>query len=344
MGYPCTFPLVIVYVPKSVGGLGFRHLDAEQGLQKCLQLIKHLHACTSTGTIYQILLEQYQIQAGIKDHALINTEPLPWCTAPWTKTMWWFLHQIGGQIWLENPWIQHPHRANDKFIIDKLLKQNLNPKKLQALNNVQIALKVTTVAEITLHTREQLIAALLKQPMPPANKQMAQNPNHSTLCWPKAANPTAQQWRLWSKIIWHTFAKTGSLNLQYPLGPWIAHYNTNYEWTWCICTTTYNLYHNSQQGWVAYWPDMLQWTYICDTHQNTPPTAPIPDTPVMPIIQSEYIDIKFPIMNIHTAVEPPITCMPQLIHILTPPPPNSGNSPYGTRSDPMPIYMHYMNE
>ena len=100
-----------------------------------------------------------------------------------------------------NSWIQHPCRAHNKFIMDKLLKQNLNPKKLQALNNVQIALKVTTVAEITLHTREQLIAALLKQPTPPDNEQMTQNPNHSTLCWPKAANPTTQQWRLWSKII-----------------------------------------------------------------------------------------------------------------------------------------------
>jgi len=61
MGYPIHFPCAVVYAPIDVGGLGFRHLGSEQGVQHVLQLVKHLRAGTMNGQLYQTLINAYQI-------------------------------------------------------------------------------------------------------------------------------------------------------------------------------------------------------------------------------------------------------------------------------------------
>jgi len=65
LGYPHTFPWSMVYTSTSRGGLGFHHLGYEQGLQKCMQLIKQMPASTSMGRTSQIILEHYQLMAGL---------------------------------------------------------------------------------------------------------------------------------------------------------------------------------------------------------------------------------------------------------------------------------------
>jgi len=42
MGYHCNMPNAVIYAPATHGGLGLKHLHTEQGLQKALQIIKHL--------------------------------------------------------------------------------------------------------------------------------------------------------------------------------------------------------------------------------------------------------------------------------------------------------------
>ncbi len=115
----------------------------------------------------------------------------------------------------------------------------------------------------------------------------------------------------------HPLCQTRSLTLQTPLGSWNKHYDTNNDWMWHICNTTYNLYHHSPQGWVTYWLDMLQCTYVWYTYHTTHPTAPIPITPATPMIQTDYIwnqttDNSHP----HTHWTPQ-THLTQLIQMLT---------------------------
>ncbi len=82
LGYPRTFPQAITYVLPDQGGVGFLHLGHEQGLQKCLQLIKHL--CTNTGirAIYRIMLQHYQLLSGLPTSKLEDNWPLLWSNAP----------------------------------------------------------------------------------------------------------------------------------------------------------------------------------------------------------------------------------------------------------------------
>jgi len=106
LGYLWTFPRSMVYASASRGGLGFRHLRYEQGLQKCMQLIKQIRTATSMGVISQIIMEHYQLMAGISKPVLKDTCTLSWSNAKWFDTMWqWFLHEINGQIIFKKPGI-----------------------------------------------------------------------------------------------------------------------------------------------------------------------------------------------------------------------------------------------
>jgi len=59
------FPRAVVFVPNSKGGIGFQHLGMEQGVQKVIQLLKHVQVDTPMGKIITILLGQAQLSYGI---------------------------------------------------------------------------------------------------------------------------------------------------------------------------------------------------------------------------------------------------------------------------------------
>jgi len=121
MGYPCTFPQAVVYIPRAKGGLGFCHLSAEQGMQKVLQVLKHICANTTTGTIYTVLINHYQLTAGIADPVLENPILIPWSSAYWVDTLWAYLKHTKGKIILHNLWIPLICRAHDQFIMEAIL-------------------------------------------------------------------------------------------------------------------------------------------------------------------------------------------------------------------------------
>jgi len=196
------------------------------------------------------------------------------------------------------------------------------------------------MANIMTHTGDQLCTNLVLQLTLFPDILVHYNPNQSMLCLPQSVSPMAHNWWLWSKIICCTFAKTGSLTLQHPLRLWTEHYTTDYDWTWHICNTTFSLYNNSPRGWKLYWPNMLCHTYVWYTHHPIGTTAPIPATPVTPVIQLEYIEIKLPLNPIHPPIELPQHQMTNFICILTtqlPP----GNNHCGTRYDPMQTYTPF---
>jgi len=73
MGYRRTMPQAVVYAPKALGGVGFRHLWAEQGVQQSMQLIKHLRAQTSNGALFKLVINTYQLHSGLSHPILEDT-------------------------------------------------------------------------------------------------------------------------------------------------------------------------------------------------------------------------------------------------------------------------------
>jgi len=105
MRYPWTFPHAAAYMPKTHGGIGLCHLGAKQGTQKILQILKHMHAKTTIGTVYQVLIDQYQMNSGFPEPILETTTAIAWSQAYWIDTLCTYLAQIKGKIILEQPWL-----------------------------------------------------------------------------------------------------------------------------------------------------------------------------------------------------------------------------------------------
>jgi len=113
MGYPRTFPCAVTYAASDRGGIGFHHLGHEQGLQKCIQILKHIRANTTIGQAYAITLNHYQLMSGLSQPILEDTRPLHWSTARWVDQLRAFLHGIKGQIHLHRPWLPTARREHD---------------------------------------------------------------------------------------------------------------------------------------------------------------------------------------------------------------------------------------
>jgi len=73
-------PKDVVYAPSSHDSLGFCHLHMEQGLQKVLQILKHLCTKTTLGDTIDIAIKAHQIHAGVALPILEYTNPIPWIT------------------------------------------------------------------------------------------------------------------------------------------------------------------------------------------------------------------------------------------------------------------------
>ncbi len=87
IGYNKNMPKAVVYTPTSHGGLGLKLLHTKQGLQKVLQVLKHLRAKTTLSKLITTTIDAYQLQAGIPSHILIDTKPLLWMPDRWVTQL-----------------------------------------------------------------------------------------------------------------------------------------------------------------------------------------------------------------------------------------------------------------
>jgi len=220
MGYNRNMPKAVMYNPTSHGGLGIRHLPSEQGLQKILHAIKHLHTKTSLGNLLTVSLQAYQIQAGLAECILVNTHPLPWTPNWWITNLRSALHEIQGQIRIHHLWMIPPSWINDRHLMDDFLDAGHTPKELQTINSCHLHLQVTTLAEITNHTGTHLLPDIMSST---SNK----SPTLTTISvskysWPTQPSPTKAAWKIWTKALQKQYTKPGlSSTLKIPLGSWL---------------------------------------------------------------------------------------------------------------------------
>jgi len=219
-GYNRNMPKAVVYAPTSHGGLGFRHLHSEQGLQKVLQILKHLRTRTSLGTTIDLAIKAHQMHAGVALPILEYTNPLPWMSDRWITNVREFLHSTQSTIQLDSPWTIPILRRHDIHLMNAFNEAGYSKNELQILNHCRLALQITTLAEITDHTRGRLIPeALLNASITP-NLKLVSTSNHN---WPQQPSPSKTAWTLWNKALCKRFTKPGLPNqLRHPLGPWTA--------------------------------------------------------------------------------------------------------------------------
>jgi len=322
MGYLHTYPQSVAHAPKTQGGARLCHLSTKHGAQKVLQIIKHMQANMMLGTVYIILINHYQLNSGLSQPILKHTTKLPWSQAYWFDTLCEFLNQIQGKILLENLWITHQQQANNQHIMQALLQANL-PLMLhdyKVLNNIHIHLQVNTSSEISNHAGMHLCHECMHAPTPLPNKQQC-HPNHSTLQWPNHTTPSTTNWKLWNQTI-HKILLVSNMNkLTQPLGMLNEHYQTDYQWNWTICPTTYNLYHCQDTVWMQYHPTTLHQTYV--QYQDKPESIHDPLTclpPVTPELKANGIQIVLP-MTLLPQLAPKVAHNPEplICQLIAPP-------------------------
>jgi len=193
MGYPWTFPHAAIYASGQSGGIGFCHLGHEQGVQKCLQVLKNLHTTTSTGLVYSLLLQHCQLMLGLSRLILQHTRPLLWSSAHWVDNLWSFLHSVQGQILLQQPWSIHPQWQQDWFIMEDVLVYNLTKKQALQIQSVQLYLWMTLLSKITNHSFTHILIAMI-YPAPCATHEQHYCQNTCTLTWPCQILPGPAAW------------------------------------------------------------------------------------------------------------------------------------------------------
>ncbi len=105
--------------------------------------------------------------------------------------------------------------------MDDFLTASYTPKELQTINNCQMYLQVTTLAEITNHTGTHLLPNTMYH-----NNQI---PSLTTITisnyqWPIQPSPAKAAWKLWTKVLQQQYTIPGlPTMLTAPLRPWLPH-------------------------------------------------------------------------------------------------------------------------
>ncbi len=274
MGYPITFPRAVVYAPRDVGGLGFRHLGHEQGVQHVLQLLKQLRTTSLNGQLYRTVIDAYQIRAGCARPILEYTDTLAWCPKGWMTTTRQFMHSIKATIELQQPWVPLPRREYDRNIMDDV-HSRLPHADLAAINNVRLYLKVFFLSEITDANGTTILSHVIDN---------GPSRSCSTLQWPRQPLPTPEAWKHWRRAIQALYLKTNSDRLITPLKDWNANANKEWNWEWRIDPNTKVLYQWNGRHWTSRRPVLAKRTYIAyeaQAHQraNITPESLSPATP-----------------------------------------------------------------
>jgi len=316
IGYPCTFPRAIVYAPPDCGGIGFLHLGHEQGLQKCLQLIKHLRTNTGIGEVYRIVLQHYQLLSGFPTSILEDTRTIPWSNAPWIDTVRRFLHLINGQILLPQPWLPKACRQHDRFLMSDILELNLPATHAFQVSSIHLYLQITTLSEITHHSGNYILPGYLhpRRPTPLSSTY----DNYSTLQWPAQPCPSAAAWKRWRDILSVLYLQPQSTSLSQPLGLWTLDHATNYHWGWSVCLTTWTLFCYYKGRWITYSQRRRYPDYYLYQHHSSPSAKPTNTVPVTPNITSTAIKLLLPVTGAVPTQQILLPPVPLATRLLTP--------------------------
>jgi len=151
-------------------------------------------------------------------------------------------------------------------------EEGFNKTNLKILNHCRLALQVTTLMEITDHTRLQLIQeALLNGPTLPSLLEVSKSKN----VWPQQPTPGKFTWTLWTKVLQTTFTKLG---LKQPLGSWTPNANSNHTWHATFNPTMQEIYqHLPSQPPQAYSIHRTMRSH--HFYHTTQPTAQSPTIP-----------------------------------------------------------------
>ena len=150
LGFSKSFPMEMVYAPRSLGGLGLKDLRVLGLVDKIKMLIRHIRAETSVGAAAMIMLEWAQRQAGVTKPLLTTWEEIPHVESGWIQNIRRQLREINGRILIQGISTMGGYRGKDEMIMEGRCKtERYTAKDLKVANLCRLYLQVEWVSEIT---------------------------------------------------------------------------------------------------------------------------------------------------------------------------------------------------
>jgi len=183
------------------------------------------------GQAIEILIQQYQLWAGVSQPILQDTTPYSWIPNQWLSWLCQTMHVHNIQI-CYSAWVIQPLRHNDIFLMEAINELGLTPQQLEQVNTCQMYLQVTTLAEIVDHTGTTILPQAIS--IDPKNTPTGlKDLSSSTLNWPMIHPPSQVSWKLWIKTICNLFSGAAcQTKLSHPLGIWMSNYQEVRMWHW----------------------------------------------------------------------------------------------------------------
>lgn len=228
LGYNQHMARAIVFGPERFGGLGLQNLVTEQGAAKVIFVMGHIRSRSNLDTTLRVLLESYQIHAGMLTSALEDTSPHNYLRSPWVQTLREFLHQINGQIRI--PSLQHlyPCRQYDSSIMSNL--EATPPSDAILINACRLFLQVTSIGEIAHTNGEQLLPEAFYATLDKTTgNPTLWNISKSKVRWPQQTKPGKEAWCKWRAHL-RRFTQSGNLKLRQKLGKWSTTCQMHRQW------------------------------------------------------------------------------------------------------------------
>jgi hypothetical protein len=253
LGFNRHFPLEVTYGPKNIGGLGLRHLFAEQGTIKAIILIKQLRINRPLGKLSRIKLAWDQRVAGI-GHSILR-QPFKHCpqlhSELWTTTLREFLKASELEIYISNFHTPIRQRQHDIILMDSIAehpKLNFTDQEIRMINRCRIFLQCETLADIT-----NMLGTTI-QPQAYTCNPAGKLTNNGI--WPQQPIIGPVHRRIWKRFL-QTFLQDDLKTLLQPLG----------KWTTAISSQQWTTYINHSESTVMIHTDS-RWTQ----HQLQPAT------------------------------------------------------------------------
>jgi hypothetical protein len=234
----------VVFGSPWYGGLGWRHLFFEQGIQHVMTIIKHLRTPGEFNRVLLISLQWYQKQAGVCFSPFrYPNAPLPYLEHEWLDGARLFLHLCLASLDIPEIVLPIYQRINDSCIMTRFIGLALPKIVLERLNCCRKWLQVTQLSDICTLKGDTIDrkAWLGIAPMTSDNDD-----------WPVQPRPHDKVWSLWrtalSKSVCHNphryvlSSRPGILKA--PLGPWESDSDTqsNPRWTTYFSHSSQRLY------------------------------------------------------------------------------------------------------
>jgi exonuclease III len=151
MGYNSKTSRAITFGPTKYGGLDFRDLKIEQGVESLRLIMRHLRFPGQPQQMLLITLDQLQHNSGLGTPLLEDPNvPAPHLEGLWIPQVRSFLRRIQGSLQIADLSVQPLQRQQDFYIMDAAVQcPSLSNSDVKRVNYCRLYLQILTLSDMT---------------------------------------------------------------------------------------------------------------------------------------------------------------------------------------------------